>query len=1282
MNEPLSGVEQATRDWSPARAGHRPAPLDPALAAALAQAADAAGRVALLRADQCRRWQQDDRPAVESYLEGLPGLAADSDAVLDLIYNEVVLREAAGETPTLAEYERRFPRLAEALRRQFALHEALSGSLLAALPGQSAAPSGPPPDSSAAHTLTALLVRWEEARQQGQSLSAEELCRDCPQHLPEVERRLRILDSMCDLLDLTGTPPPGNARGPAPRQAGARTPLFSETLEQTPEQARAAARASLGAKAGPTLPGYEIVKELGRGGMGVVYQARQLSLNRTVALKMVLAGGHASESDLLRFLGEAEAVAALAHPHVVQLFDFGRHQGLPFFTLEFMPGGSLADKLRERPLAPPEAARLVAQLADGMRYAHGKGIVHRDLKPANVLLADAGTPKITDFGLAKRVEVGSGLTASGAIMGTPSYMAPEQAGGKTKQVGPAADVYALGAILYECLTGRPPFKAATPVDTILQVINEEPVPPSRLQPKVPRDLETICLKCLQKEPHRRYPSAEALAGDLDRFLRGEPIQARRVGFLERAVKWARRRPTAAALAGVLVAVAVVLAVAGWQFAAQLGQRRAAEQKRLAEARAEVHDLFARGQAAAAGQDWKQAEALLDRVAQKAEAEPALADLRPDVESVRGQVKARLAALDTYQRFVRDRDEALFHATLAGGENFQVNRQTARERAGTALAAVGFSADGQGALNLAPSFTPEEKTEITTGSYALLLMLAEIESRRLPQQTFDEHRRQLRQALALLDRADGLGVRTRAIHLCRARYLTLLGDAAGAATESMKVQILAAETDLDPQDHFLVGHEFYSRGDLAAANQEFRRALQLNARHFWTHYFLGICCVTAGKPEVAVAHLTICQGQQPKLVWIYLLRGFALGQMEDYAGAEADFDRAVALRPSPATLYVLYNNRGVMRVGRKETWAKGVEDLKQAAALRPDQYQARASLAEAYRLANRLDEAARYLDEALAVAGRQVQSGDVKPAALALLHHSRARLSLQRQDREAAVRDLAEAARLAADDAPLRARAEADRGRVLHLQQRFDEALAAYDVARKADPGRLDVLRWQGEVLLEQRRYAEAAAAFDGYLEKGGTASAAVYRQRGLARAKFGRHEEAIEDYGRALEAKPKDEEKAPLHLYRGQEYLALGALQPALRDFEEAVRLEPDNADAYLGRAHVRVKLGDARGAVADAERAVKGEPKEPRLWYAAARLCVQAGEQKAEPGKEAVQARLRTEYQARAVALLETALALVPAGERQGHWRDNVLKDAALYPLRRLPEFDRLAARYGGGKR
>jgi hypothetical protein len=291
----------------------------------------------------------------------------------------------------------------------------------------------------------------------------------------------------------------------------------------------------------PEVPGYEIIHEVGRGGMGVVYQARQTSLGRLVALKMIVAGAAAGEQDLARFRAEAKALAQLQHPNIVQIHEVGAHGGLPYFSQEFCPGGSLEKQLNGAPLPSREAAGLVETLARAMAAAHEKGVIHRDLKPANVLIAEDGTPKIADFGMAKNIDE-VGQTASGAVMGTPSYMAPEQAGGKRGAVGPAADVYALGAILYETLTGVPPFRAATPLDTILQVISEEPVSPRQRQPRAPRDLETICLKCLRKEPEKRYFGARDLADDLRRHLDGEPIRARPPGLLERAARLALRRP--------------------------------------------------------------------------------------------------------------------------------------------------------------------------------------------------------------------------------------------------------------------------------------------------------------------------------------------------------------------------------------------------------------------------------------------------------------------------------------------------------------------------------------------------------------------------------------------------------------------------------------------------------------------------------------------------------------------------------------------------------------------
>ncbi len=322
------------------------------------------------------------------------------------------------------------------------------------------------------------------------------------------------------------------------------TPRPSDTPEQT------------------TLPpapaGYKLLSELGRGGMGVVYEARQISLDRTVALKMVLGGGHATGDRVARLKGEAEAISRLQHPHIVQIHEVGEHNGLPFLCLEYLAGGTLTLRLAGGPLSPRPAADLLVALAGAVEAAHTAQIVHRDLKPANVLFTADGVPKVTDFGLAKQAD--SSLTSTGAVLGTASYMAPEQAEGRGQEVGPAADVYALGAILYECLTGRPPFRTPSVQETIRQVVHVDPAQPRFLNRAVPRELETVCLKCLAKDPRGRYASAGVLAADLTRWLRGEPVVARPTGLLGRGWRWCRRNPALAA--AVVIAVVGLLTTAG------------------------------------------------------------------------------------------------------------------------------------------------------------------------------------------------------------------------------------------------------------------------------------------------------------------------------------------------------------------------------------------------------------------------------------------------------------------------------------------------------------------------------------------------------------------------------------------------------------------------------------------------------------------------------------------------------------------------------------------------
>jgi WD40 repeat protein len=394
---------------------------------------------------------------------------------------------------------------------------------------------------------------------------------------------------------------------------------IADVLETTPDAlASSHPDSPVECPAGQNIAGHEILGVLGHGAMGVVYQARHVRLNRIVALKLIRSGEHAAPEALSRFRREAEAVAQLQHPHIVQIHEVGEHEGWPFFALEFVDGGSLAQKLAGTPQPAREAALLVETLARAIQHAHQRDLIHRDLKPANVLLTADGVPKIADFGLAKHLhsEPGAsapgGQTQSGAIVGTPSYMAPEQARGKTQEIGPAADVYALGAILYEALTGRPPFKAATLFDTLEQVCAQEPVPPRQLQPKTPRDLETICLKCLAKSPARRYPTAEALAEDLRRWLKGEPIQARPVSVWEQGARWVRRRPAVAALLASLFLVTVAgFALVTWQWRGAEAARRELAQADVRQERQLYLSHVSQAEREIEARNWGRAEELLD-----------------------------------------------------------------------------------------------------------------------------------------------------------------------------------------------------------------------------------------------------------------------------------------------------------------------------------------------------------------------------------------------------------------------------------------------------------------------------------------------------------------------------------------------------------------------------------------------------------------------------------------------------------------------------------------------
>jgi serine/threonine protein kinase/tetratricopeptide (TPR) repeat protein len=1040
---------------------------------------------------------------------------------------------------------------------------------------------------------------------------------------------------------------------------------------------------------GVLVPGYEILQELGRGGMGVVYKARHVRLQRLVALKMILAGAHAGASGLARFRAEAEAVAQLQHPNIVQIYETGEHEGRPYFSLEFVEGGSLEERLRESSLPPRAAAEVIETLARTMAVAHQRGIVHRDLKPANILLgvvsgqttllrkeqmsgavlpgdhwARNTVPKIADFGLAKRVDDDSGQTHSGTILGTPSYMAPEQAEGKNRELGPPADIYALGAIFYELLASRPPFKAGNPIDTIRQVIEQEPVPPRQLEPGVPRDLETICLKCLQKDPARRYASATELADDLRRFLNDEPIRARPTPAWERAWKWSKRRPTLVALLGVSVAAAVALvlfiiwhnvSLQGELIQARAEERLAREREqeaieaqRLSRIEAEGEKLFHDAQVAVAARDWASARLHLTKVLAAIGDEPRLKQQKAPAEALLGKVEKQLrveadrqASQARFQQFVGLRDEALFLGCLYTGMDLAGNIKATRAVVQRALGVYAISVDKalRGPPALDAHLDDARKREVLADCYQLLLILAETEAQSALIGQSSDQPRGLREAGRLLKQALRFGPASRAYHLRQARYLRLLGDQAGAQREEKAAAGLPIRHVLD---HFLVGDEYYRRTQFKEALEEFNRVLHRQPSHFWAQYLGALCLLRLHRPAEATALLGACLAQRGDFVWIYLLRGFAHAELLAFDAAEADFQKALQLRLDESSRYVLFVNRGVLRV-RQSRLDDAISDLKMAINLKPREYQAYVNLALAYRRQKKLDAALKQLDRAI----------DIEPK-LADLYRRRARLQLERKELTLALADFDQAIRWENTSSPFSTEDHVERGRLLLRSRKYAEALGSFDTALKRQKDHSLAQRLRAEALFQLGKYREVIEAFDRYLETGKPLES-VYRGRGLARAALGQYPGAVDDYTKALELQPT----SAVQTYRGWAHLVCEAPKLALRDFDLAIQLDPSNGDAHNGRGLVLANQGRYRDALDSAEQALRKGPRSPRLLYNAARICAQCG----------------GSNEQRAIELIRQALALLPVDQRAAFWNANIHSDAAFQTIRRHRQFLRLEA-------
>jgi serine/threonine protein kinase/tetratricopeptide (TPR) repeat protein len=1042
-----------------------------------------------------------------------------------------------------------------------------------------------------------------------------------------------------------------------------------------------------------TVPGYEILAELGRGGMGVVYKARDRRLQRLVALKMVLAGSHVGAIGLARFRAEAEAVAKLTHANIVQIYETGEHEGRPFFSLEFVEGGSLEQRMAESPTSPGAAALLIETLARAMQVAHERGIVHRDLKPANILMAKLGNqssivrsrqsdsqslppdhwsrttvPKIADFGLAKQVDDDSSQTKSGTILGTPSYMAPEQAEGKTREIGPAVDIYALGTILYELLVGRPPFRAGNPIDTIRQVVEQEPVPPRHLEPRVPLDLETICLKCLEKSPARRFPTAAELGDDLRRFIDGLPVHARPTPGWERAWKWAKRRKAIVALMAVsmLAVVSMVLFIA-WHNLSLRGkldiaiadERRARQREldalaknRLAFLQQEGQKLYDSARVAVAASDWTAARLHLEKALLTIGGEAGLESVRVPagalLRKVEGELSveaARRVASERFGLYAGLRDQAQFLGTLYTGMDLAANLEAARASVVSALGVYRVLSGPQARPTFDPYLSDAQRAEILQDCGGLLLILAETEAQSSYRASPAEKQKYLHKALGHLEHAGLLAAPRRAFELRRARYLRHLSREA----EARKAEQAADTAPLrDTVDHFLMGDELYRREQFAEAIKEFDQVLARKPGHFWAQYLNALCLLRQERPAEARILLSACMAERSDFVWLYLLRGFAQQELQAWAEAESDFEKAAAIARDDNARYVLAVNRGILRI-RTGRIDDAIKDLDGAITLKPNAYQAYVNVAQAYRAQGKLAQALNRLDHAI-----KLEPG------VAHLYRLRARLNLERKEPDLALKDFDRAIKNQGTAGPFPVDDHIDRGRLLLGRGDYAAALASFEKGLALEHDHAAGQRLRAEALFRLGRFQDVIEAFDRYLKKGKPLES-VYRGRGLARAELGQFPGAIEDFTKALELHPTSAVQA----FRGWTHLVVDAPKLALRDFELAIELDPRNGDAYNGRGLARVRLGREREAALDAAAALREGPSSPRLYYNAARIYAQCPRP----------------YHNRAMELVGQAIALVPAEERRSFWSKHIKTDPAFLSLRRDPLFVSLESDLSRGR-
>jgi len=792
---------------------------------------------------------------------------------------------------------------------------------------------------------------------------------------------------------------------------------------------------------------FTLLSRIGEGSFGVVYQAHDPQLDRTVALKMTKSGSLGSPRNVARFLREARAAAQLRHPRIVPVYDAGRDGDHYYIASALIAGRTLEAVLHEGRPDFRRTAQIVRLLAEALAYAHGQGIVHRDVKPSNIMLDDQDQPLVMDFGLAAREEETAKLSQEGVFMGTPLYASPEQVAAHWDAVGPASDQYSLGVVLYQMLCGATPFSGSQEM-VLLSQQEQEPFPPRRRDSQVPRDLETICLKTLAKKPAQRYSGCQELADDLGRWLAGEPIRARRIGPVEYSVKWARRNQAAAWLICVaLVAVAAIVAALGLyaHHTSYLAAGYQAENR----LRADLDGEMRKAQQQLADRQWAVAKATLSSMQGilNAREELGAARLRGEVARLLAEVENQLAREEQQRAagqrlasFWRDYAEAYYYQTRLTGLNPDDTGKKFQEAARAALGHYHLEGDGPRAsawgLLLEQDrahHSAEEHIRLVWGCYELLLCLAEAEAEPPvatggspvaglatggppvatgQNQTEAQSRQRAGRALRLLDRAAQLAkvcnFDTRTYHRRKGLYEARVCGEKGEPPLPPE----APREPTGPIDWLMIALERYHADQFQAANEACQEVLRYDEGHFWARYLQGLCYLRAGEWVEAKAALTICLSRRPSFAWARVLRGCAAAELYRHdkspgrlKEARADFDQALRSDRGMPVQYAGLVNRGVLFTCARD-WPRAVADLEAAIKVKPSDYQAYVNLSQAYEGSEALDKARASLNQAIEQASSGARSAGGSPASfageppalraptLAELYETRARLHLR------------------------------------------------------------------------------------------------------------------------------------------------------------------------------------------------------------------------------------------------------------------------------------------------